>query len=536
MRLRFLFAMLIFLFAISLSEGCSQPSYHNNEKTDTPRFGGELRTSLSAPVQTLDPAHFFDNASIEVGKEIFAGLITVDPVTGKLAPAHAEGWESTDDKVFDFYLTKGAKFHNGREVTAEDFKYSFERILNPDTASEISGMLLDIKGAKERLGGIINAVEGIRVKDKYHLQIELNKPSSGFLYILTHPGFSVVDKSVVEKAGADFGTQAAPKSIVGSGPFKLVSWNNSQATIKGNPDCFLGKPYLDKVVFRFIKEESTALNEFRAGNLHIVDRLPPGQLRAIKKEFPGQVKTQNLLGLTMYLFNFEKAPLNNRDIRKAVNYAINREDIVFALEGDAVIGRDFIPDGIPGYSDDLGYNYDKDKALMHLEAAGYPGGKGLAEIELKFNASEINQRVAEIIQANLRDVGIKVKLISMEPAAFLEDLGKGNTQMFRISWIADYPDVQTFLAPLFSSAQIGNTNFANYANPDFDRLLGAAQTTQDKSERARLYRQAHQILIEDCAGVVIFYPARTILHSSRVKNLTITEMDVKPLHKVWLAE
>lgn len=532
-----LFFYTIFIWTSVIFTGCSTAADKPTQGSENPLLGGVLRAHLPAPVQSLDPAHLYDSASIEVGMQVFRGLLTLDPQNMEIRPAHAERWEiKNNGRLYIFYLAKGARFHSGKEVTAEDFKYSFERILDPHTASELSGLLTVVKGGREKLAGKTKETTGIRVRGKYVLEMELAEPSPTFLYVLVHPGLAVVDRSAVEKAGTDFGTQAAQGLLAGTGPFRVTDWNNSQIELKANSDYFKGRPYLDKVIYRFIKEETTALNEYRAGNLDLVDRIPPGQLKAVADEFPGQVKTTDLLEVTMYVFNVNKPPFNNKYLRKAINYAVNREEIITALEGQAVYGKGIVPKGIPGFGDDVrGYEYNQAKALEMLDKAGYPRGAGLPVIELKYNTSELNQRVAEIVQAHLKKVGINVRLVNMEPAAYLEDLVAGNSQMFRLSWVADYPDPETFLYPLFASTEVGNANFAFYKNPRFDQILLAARETTDERKRTELYKQAQQVLMDDSVGVVLYYSAQTGLVSPRVKNLYMSRLNIKPLERVWLA-
>ncbi len=527
----------LFLIIIFMVTGCSaKPAPKGQSTAGKPRYGGVLKVHLVAPVQSLDPAHLGDSSSVEVGKEIFTGLVALEPKTMAIIPGHAKSWQVKDNQVYEFELVKGARFHDGSEVVAQDFKYSLERVLDPKTASELSAMLTPIKGATEKLAGKVSDVTGIKVKDRYHLVIELSAPNPEFLYVLAHPAFSVVKEGAVRKSGADFGTQAAIANLIGSGPFKLKQWNSSQVELVANKGCFRGRPYLDGAIFRFIEQESTALNEYKAGNLDVLDRIPPGQVPSITQQYKGLTVKAKLLNMTMCGFNVKNPPFDNLFVRKAVNYAINRDDLTTALKGEAIRPKGVIPEGIPGYKDEInGYEYNEKQALEMLEQAGFPQGKGLPDIELKYNYSETNQQVAEIVQANLKDVGINVKLISMEPAALWDDLVSGKSQMFRLSWTADFPDPETFLRPLFHSAEIGNCNFIGYANPKFDQILDAAGKTVDRVKRDELYNQAHQIIMDDAVGAPLFYSTHTLLLSPAVRNFHVTPLDTRPLSKVWLA-
>lgn len=507
--------------------------------SDGPRPGGVFRFGMTVEAQSLDPAHFYEASGIEIGKEIFDGLLTYDKDM-KLVPAHAERWDNRDNLTYTFYLKKGTKFHNGREVTAADFKYSLERILNPKTKSELSGVLLPVKGAGDMLAGKAKEVSGIKVKDPYTLEITLDKPFAGFIYVLAQPGTSVVDRKSVEAAGQDFGTPGAPAgTVIGSGPFKFKGWKPSiEITLVRNDGYYGNKAYLDEVQYRFFKEESTVLNEYRAGNLDFVDRLPPGLVKHTVSQYPGLTRQTEQYSLYFYGFNTAKPPFkDNPKLRQAIFYAIDRNAIAALLEGEAAPTTTLIPDGffkkpIKG----IAPAGSRQAAADLLKEAGYPGGKGLGEIELKYNVSEVNQKVAEIVQEQLKAVGVNLKLVGMEPGAYMNDLINGNTQMFRFGWAADCPEADSFLYPLYHSAEIGNNNLSFYSNKEVDSLLDRARSELDPDKREEIYLKAEAIILRDMPTAFLYRGVETDLFSSRVRGLSINKLDFKPMDQVWMAE
>jgi len=536
-----LFFAAFLMFLITVLTGCGPTAGDKKDLTgnEGPRAGGTFRYGMTVEAQSLDPAHFYEASGIEIGKEIYDGLVTYDRDM-KLAPAHAERWETGDNLTYVFYLKKGARFHNGREVTAADFKYSLERLLDPGTRSEISGMLLPVRGAGARLAGKAAEVQGIKVKAAYTLEITLDKPFAGFIYVLAHPGTSVVDRRSVEAAGRDFGTPAATReTVVGSGPFKFNSWRPGlEISLVRNDSYYGNKAYLDEIRYKFFKEESTVLNEYRAGSLDFVDRLPPGLVKHTVSRYPGLTRRTEQLSEFFYAFNMSKPPFkDNLKLREAVSAAVDRNAIATMLEGEAVPATGVVPRGISalpaGGANPAG---DRRAAGRLLAGAGYPGGKGLGEIELKYNVSEVNQKVAELVQEQLRAVGIRLRLVGMEPGAFMNDLVNGNTQMFRLGWMADYPDPDSFLYSLYHSGQIGNNNLNFYRNPAVDALLDRARGERDAVKRADLNRQAEAAILADMPAVYLYSGVETDLLSLQVRGLIVNKLDLKNMDRVWLAE
>ncbi|MFA5881052.1 MAG: ABC transporter substrate-binding protein [Eubacteriales bacterium] len=535
-----LHVLVIFIISMLLFNGCGNNKTNSEQVSDTknPVAGGVLRCALLNDPVSLDPANFFEELGIEVGKEIFDGLVDIDFTSKKIIPAHAERWDNKDNRIYTFYLKKGTKFHNGKEVTAEDFRYSFDRLLNPATAAKIGWLLEPIKGAAARLSGKASITEGIKVIDKYTLEITLEKPFPGFLSTLAQPGAAVVDRDTVEKlTGAFAATGAKPEMIVGSGPFKLSQWEPKNVIkLVRNDDYYGPKAYLDGIDFRIIADETTTLNEFRAGNLDFIDRVPPGQSGVVEKEFPGQVLRNRMWDIEFVGFNMTKAPYRgNAKLRQALNFAVDREGIIKAVvEGRGEPAKGVIPPGMAEYNKDLnGYTYDPSKASALLAEAGFPKGQGLPELELSFNKDrETNQKIAEAVQAQLKAIGVRIKLKGQPEAIFQEDVVGGNFNMFKVSWSADTMDAGSVLYPLFSSKA---ENLPRYANSEVDRLLDEAQTISDDGRRRQLYRQIEQKVLEDTPGIWLFHSVSLYLKGRNVNGINENPMDLVPFSSVWIS-
>lgn len=537
------FSLLICLvISLLVMAGCGQGDTNTSAVDNNPQTGGVLRYPLLDDPVSLDPAKFSDELSIDVGKEIFDGLVDLDSSTNKVIAAHAEKWDIKDNKVFTFHLRQGAKFHNGKEVTAEDFKYSFERLLDPQIASEVGWVLAGVKGAEDRMAGKAKDTVGIKVIDKYTMEITIESADPAFLSMMTSPVAVVVDKETLEKAqtgGKTFAaTGAGPEVVVGTGPFKLSQWvPKNVIKLVRNEEYYGRKAYLDGVDFRIIPDETTTLNEFRAGNIDFTDRVPPGQAKVVEQEFSNQVIRNSLCQIEFYGLNTTLEPFNNVKIRQALNFAVDKEGIIKAvMEGIGVSAKGVLPPGLPEYSENLkGYAYDPAKAKALLTEAGFPEGKGLKEIELTYNNNrETNQKIAEAVQAQLKEIGVKVKLNGVPLPSFKDELFNGKLSFYRMGWVADYLDAGYFLNPLFRSE--GEMNLSKYANPAVDKLLAEVQSVTDEQQRAKLYRQVEQMIVNDAPVLFLYHPGSIYLKGKNVNGIKGNPLDLIQLSNVWISK
>lgn len=506
--------------------------------------GGVYRYTLGpSDPPSLDPVHITDTVSHAVASEIFDGLVEFDP-TLQIRPSIARSWTvSRDGREYTFELRRGVKFHNGREVTAEDFRYSFERLLHPETRSERIWILEKLQGAREFVDGQRGSVRGIKVLGPHTLQLTLERPFAPFLALLAYPSASVVPREEVERWGRQFSTHP-----MGTGPFKFQEWHHDDRVIlEAHRDYFRGAPYLDRIIFRVIPDEMTRFQEFRAGNLEHID-IPTGLFRVVKGDpaLKGMLVSQPAFGINAIQFNLRKAPFQgNRKLRQALNYAIDKEAIAkVILEGRVLPARGILPPGMLGFTPGLkGYPHDRERARQLLAEAGYPGGKGLPTLTLHYNTGQVNRKIAEFIQGGLAAVGVKVELREMDWAAYLNLVDNGETQLHRLGWLADYPDPENFLTVLFHSRNIGaKGNLSRYANPQVDALLDQADQASEEAERVRLYREAERIILDDAPWIFLHHYSTDVLIQPYVRGLReqISPLDSSPtlgmvqMRKVWL--
>jgi oligopeptide transport system substrate-binding protein len=503
-----------------------------------PKRGGTFRSVFQSDPPTLDPQLASDTTSSAIIHQLFDGLVELDEKL-QIQPSIAEKWTvSPDQRVYTFSLRHGVKFQNGREVKAADFKYSLERAAKGKTPWVVEKLL----GAPEVIKGQGKEIRGIRVADDYTLELTLERPFAPFLMLMAHDPAFVVPREEVERLGEkEFGSKP-----MGTGAFRFVSWrHDDQVVLEAFKDHFRGAPYLDRVVYRVIPDENTRFQEYKTGSLEVVD-VPTGQFRAVQGD-PGlskQLYTWANLGVYSLRFTMTQPPFkDNRKLRQALNYAVDKQAIAnVIMEGSVLPAKGVLPPTMPGHNPEAaGYPYDKPKALKLLAEAGYPDGKGLPPITLHYNTSGLHKRIVELVQAQLRDLGIPIQVANLDWAAYLKLVEDGGTQWHRLGWLADYPDPENFLTVLFHSRNIGPPgNTARYANPEVDKLFDEADRLPAGPARLAKYREAEKVIVEDAPWVFVYWYGTRLLQKPSVRGLehsamsTAPELHKAPLRKVWL--
>jgi oligopeptide transport system substrate-binding protein len=500
-----------------------------------PRQGGTLRGVFNSDPPTFDPAAASDTTSSAVIRQVFDGLLELDE---KLAPvaAVAERWTvSGDQRTYTFTLRRGVKFHNGREVKAADVKYSFERAAK----GKRPWVFEKITGARDYIKGTGSEIPGVRVIDDVTVELRLDKPFAPFLHLMAYDAASIVPREEVERRGANFASQP-----VGTGAFRFVSWRrDDQVVLERFRDHFRGAPPLERVMFRIIPAEITRFNEYRAGQLDFTD-IPTGHCRAVKADpqLQGEVAIWPTLGTHGLRFNVEKAPFNDVRLRRAVAHALDPSIIVDQLlERCVEPARGILPPSLPGYAAGVKrLALDRDLAKRLLAEAGFTGGRGLPVVAFNFNTADANQRIAEVLQSQLKEIGMTVELRRLDWAAHIKLVDDGNVSFFRQGWIADYPDPENFLTVLFHSRNVGAAgNTSRYRNPRLDRLFDEADTLAQPAARYARYAEAEQTILDEAVWISLYHYTSRALIKPSVKGLERTALSsapefLSPLRKVWL--
>src|SRR3954452_11179673 len=355
--------------------------------------GGAITITYKDDVATLDPAIGYDWQNWSMIKSLFDGLMDYEPGTTNLRPELAESYDiSPDGKTFTFKLRHGVKFHNGREMTADDVKYSLDRVTNPKTQSPGAGFFASIKGYDAVAAGTSESLEGVTVVDPYTVKFDLTRPDATFLHVMAINFAHVVPKEEVEKYGADFG-----KHPVGTGAYKLAEWTLGQRLVfERNPDYWhKGLPHLDKITFEIGQEPIVALLRVQKGEVDVPgDGIPPAKFQEVMAdpEQKARVVEGGQLHTGYITMNTTMAPFDNVKVRQAVNMAINKDRIVQLINNRAVPANQPLPPSMPGYDKDFkGYAYDVAKAKALLSEAGFADG---FETELYAMNTDPNPRIA----------------------------------------------------------------------------------------------------------------------------------------------
>jgi len=472
---------------------------------------------------TLDPQIVQDGDTIDLIQNVYEGLVVWgEDNTPK--PALAEKWDITNGgTLYTFHLIHGAKFHNGQEVTADDFKYTIERACNPKLASPTAeDYLSDIVGVKERLDGKATDVSGVNAIDKYTLSIQIDKPRPYFLDKLTYPITYVVPKGV-----APFDHEMKDlKEMVGAGPYRLTNYQKDQITVMDAfKDYHGGAPKIDKIERPVIVDATTRLNKFKSGEIDLVP-LERRDVKALQADPQWKDQLHFFPRPAFWYIGLNQGqypPFKNRDVRRAVAIAINKHHIVQdLLDGINEEANSIVPPGVSGWPRKANViDYDPNGAQQLLAKAGYPGGKGLPPLTIYYRADrpDIELVASEVSTELHQTLGITVTQQALEWRNYLTKNNADSLPFFHMRWAADYLDPQDFLSLLLHSKPSGAENHVNFSNPDYDKLCDQADIEQDPAKRTQLYYQAEDIALQDAPYVPIYFQKDAELINPRVQGL-----------------
>lgn len=505
------------VFALVLS-GCSKGGFSRRGAAGKT---GVFRYSISAAPTTFDPGKVQDVDTSDLIVNIYEGLVAYGE-QNKIEPRIAESYSSPDNgKTWIFKLRHGVKFHNGREVTAEDFSWTLDRNCSKEFASPTaSDYLSDIAGVADRLSGKADHISGVTAVDPHTLKITLDHPRPYFIGKLTYPCAFVLCKEAVGSGSID-----KPEQAVGAGPFKVESYApQQQVNLVAFGDYYAGKPTVEHIERPIIKDASTRLVKFKAGDLDLLS-LDRKDIEGVQHDpiLKGELQYQTrpavyYVGLNQHEFG----PLKNRKVRRAIAMAIDRTRLAKDLLGGMPEAHGLVSPGVFSYREDYqGLPFDPAGAKAELAAAGYPNGKGFPPVELAYREGAGDAQICcEAVQQSLKqNLGITVNVRTMEWSAMLDARNKNKLQLYFLSWYADYLDPQNFLSFLMISD--AKLNHDGYANADFDKLCTQADSIMDEAKRIALYNQAEDVALQDGARIPIYYQRDAILigpHVTGVRN------------------
>ena len=470
---------------------------------DRPPQGGTL-VRLFADPPTLDPHLMGDVTSSVIGGEVFGGLVTLSLDYQPVLDLAETCSISEDGLVYTFVLREGAKFHDGKPVTAHDVKWSIERAAHPDTLSHTAETYLgDIVGVVDKLEGNADEISGLRVVDDRTVEFTIDAPKSYFLAKLTYPTAYVVDQEQV----TDDGTWLEEPN--GTGPFKLATYEIGELIVlERNENYHLGPPHIESV--QMILSGGSAMIMYENDEIHLtgvgLDDLPR-LLDPSDSLHPQLHRSPQDFDVFYIGLNVAEPPFDDAKVRQALNYAIDLQSIAEnVLDGRVSPATGVIPPGFPSYTENLrSYHFNPDLARELMQESTYAGALASGDfpritltISGSFGAS-IPTYLEVILEQWRQELGIEIDIQQTEWATFLQDVNDKKYQMFSLGWIADYPDPQNFLDVLLHSES--QSNHTNYGNPEVDRLLEEARTERDRTRRFELYNQVEQMILDDAPWV-----------------------------------
>ena len=497
------------------------------------RSGGVLRRLWSDP-PTLDPHLSGDTTSAGVVVEIYSGLVALNTDL-QLVPDVADRWEiSEDGMTYTFYIRDNARFHDGKPITASDFKWSLERAASPDTASPVADTYLsDIVGVDDVLEGEATDIAGVRVIDDRTLQIEIDAPKAYFLAKLTYPTAYVLDRENVE-AGGD-GWTDAPN---GSGPFKLAEYRvGERIVLERNENFYLEPPHLDSVIMNLAGGQSMAMYENDE-----IDITGVGLFELDRVLDPTEPLNKELViappsFTTFYIgFNAAEPPFDDPKFRQALTHAVDKDLIANEVLSTLVTpAYGVLPPGFPGYNADLvGLEYDPDLARQLLSESKYPDAETRPRIVVTVpgTGGSIGLDMEVVIEMWRQELEVEVEIQQVEWATYLQDLNADKFQAFGGSgWQADYPDPQDFLDILFHTDS--KQNHTSYSNPELDAILEQARTEPDVERRVQLYHQAENLIVQDAPLLPLWYTGEQyVLIKDHIEDYRLTPMTIPKLRHV----
>ncbi len=476
--------------------------------------GGTLTVALNSDIIGIDPHGASAGVDRNVYTSVYNGLVTVDKDLN-IVPDLAESWETPDDKTYVFKLRPNVTFHDGSPCDAAAVKWNFDWILDETNASPRRPELID--------------VQEVTVVDPLTVRIGLKNPFAPFLAIISDRAGYIVSPTARQQYGKDY-----PRNPVGTGPFRFVEWvKDDHVTFRRFEEYFEeGVPYLDELRYRPIPDATVALTELKTNNVDFLYTVDPKDVEDIKAT-NGLAYLEALgVGYQGLWINTAKDPLANKALREAVALAVDRE----ALFAAAYFGVGQIADGpIPPSSWAFDPNYqgrtrDLEQAKAKLAEGGQPNGFPMV---LKVANTPLGQKITQIVQANLKEIGINAEIQTLEFGALLEAGEQNDFDALSLGWSGRI-DPDGNIQPIFHSE--GAFNYGRYNNPEVDRLIAEGRQTTDREARARIYQEIQRLINEDAAYVFTYFPPASFAAGDYVEGFTVTPDALMRFKTTWLSK
>jgi peptide/nickel transport system substrate-binding protein len=509
---------------------------------ETPRSGGTFVFSEGSNIHTLDPAFAYDTLSTMACRLLYDALLDYD-YDGEMVPSLAAALPEVSDegRVFRFRLRDGIKFHNGREITAEDVSWSLHRLLSQRIGSPGYPFFKSIVGAPAYHEGEVEHIEGIAVIDDKTIEFRLDEADQTFLNALAMPFASPLPREHVERLEETEGLDAVGRHPVGAGPFAFVNWERGvQVEFERFDDYWAPAARPDQMVFLENISADVASARFRNGDVDIVYR--PSKVTRLFLEsskpwapYLGDAPSPVIYALGL---NCELPPFDNVHVRRAVAFALDRGKVERLDPGRIIRAGQVLPPMLAPHDPELPTRqyFDLERAKEEMRLAGYPDG--LEEPVTVWVRGDSEVRLAQLFQQDLKAIGIDIDLKLVTFATYLRETGRPRVaQAAFTGWHQDFPDPSNFMDILFHSRSIHPENSENrafYRNPELDAILDEARPETDREKRLALYAQANAILAEDAPWAFLYYPVDMIAWQPYVKGFRPHPVWANEYRHIWL--
>ena len=486
----------------------------------------ELVRHIKDEPASLDPAKAVGLPEIQVIRDLFEGLVNQD-ANGNIIPGVAARWQTNDQKTWTFTLRSDAKWSDGTPVTAQDFVYSWQRLVDPKTTSPFAwfAALAGIMNAQDIIDGKAKPETlGVTAVDTHTLRVQLDKPLPWFVNLTANFSLYPVNKAAVDSDK----NWTRPGKLVGNGAYVLADRvvNEKLELVPNKHYWDNGKTVIQKVTFMPINQESAATKRYQAGDIDITESFPKNLYQKLKKELPGQVFTPPQLGTYYYAFNTQKGPTADARVRLALSMSIDRRIIA-----DKVLGAGekpawrFTPDVTAGFKPQPSALEESSQAELNaqakmlLQAAGYGPNRPL-KLTLLYNTQEVHQKIAIAVASMWKkNLGVDVKLQNQEWKTYIDSRNTGNFDVIRASWVGDYNEPSTFLSLLTST---NSGNIARFNDAAYDKVIRQASLESSAEARNADYNMAEKILAEKAPIAPIYQYTNGRLIKPWVKGYPIT--------------
>lgn len=506
------FAALALATALTTT-ACGTGGTGGPEGSSAPQRGGDLVFARTAGNTTLDPVEPTDNESIWTNQQIYDTLYAVTPDGKDIRPSLATSYEVSEDKLtYTFQLREDVKFSNGRPMTADDVAFSINRAAN-------SG---------EGLTYLDAAIQEVTATEKYTVQVTTKYPWGPLVADLSLFVNAVIPEDFAGKSEEEFFEKP-----IGTGPFMVAEWNKGRSLeLVRNPHYWKkNRPYLDSITYTRVADENQRVLQLKGRQAHIVRFPPDSQLESLKAMPTVEAKAFPSSSVTYVLMNNKKEPFDDVHVRRALSYAIDREALVKgALFGHGEPADSFLAISDPHHTSQPSLTHDLAKAKKELALSSVPGG---FSTELLVTPS--GTRVAEILQQQLKKIGVKVSIRTVDANQILDVLADGKYEMSVEYWTDDIPDSDERTS-WFLDQESGNDYHTFYENPELKKLVTQAQRETDQGKRAELYEKIQQVQASELPQIPLYYSPYAYAWSTKVHGFDVTPLGNSPMENVWLAK